>query len=571
MNSQNLLRPLPNDSIEIEEKPENTEATDASFSHVSNSPPKANTRLSKWLTPFWRDRLIEAGLILSMALYYVVGNANLGSGRLFQLNPLVSLPFLLVFAVLCWFRLSFAVALLPLALPYYLQQKTVIDHYSFSIAEIALATSVVIALSQFLQQQGNWPYRLSWRELLNRLGPFALPIAVFLLAAAVSVLIAYAHQVALRAFREEVFDPILYLMLALFCLRTRGDIARLLLAMLGSGLLVAFLGIAQYFLFRSQLVLEPDGIRRVHAMYGSANSIGLFFDYIMPIGLALIFVKTRMATGIWGSRWIRISAVAICAPLLLVLFLSQSRGAWAAIGIAGLVILALSIRSRKMLFMSGLVFVVMLGFVVLIFHKPILEFFVGGHQNVNGISTLTKRLYLWQSALNMIHDHLWFGVGMENWLCYYSYNSVCFNPALLQHHYWILHDPVTGALTGLQDEPALSHPHNIFLHVWVRMVVFCLLACITVVTLFFWLFVRILLSVRIAKTEHDPYLWWMTIGVGTAMLAALIQGQVDSSFLGQDLSFCFWMLITALLLLRMLTGTPWRGHLRKKICHECGR
>ena len=164
----------------------------------------------------------------------------------------------------------------------------------------------------------------------------------------------------------------------------------------------------------------------------------------------------------------------------------------------------------------------------------------------------------------MIHDHLWFGVGMENWLCYYSFNSVCSNLALLNHHYWILRDPVTGALTGLQNEPTLSHPHNIFLHVWVSMGLFGFLAFIAVVVLFFWLFARIFLSLRSTQPERDPYIWWMTIGVGAAMLAAMIQGQVDSSFLVQDLSFCFWMLVAALLLLRVLTGTPWRGNLRQR-------
>ncbi len=170
----------------------------------------------------------------------------------------------------------------------------------------------------------------------------------------------------------------------------------------------------------------------------------------------------------------------------------------------------LSIRSRKTLFVSGLVGIVVLGVAVLVLHGPIVNFIVGGHTSAEGISTVTKRLYLWQSALKMIQDHPWSGVGMENWLCYYSPNSVCFNPTLVNHYYWILHDPVTGAVTGLSEEPTLSHPHNIFLQV----------------------------------------------------CAALIQGQVDSSFLEQDLSFCFWMLITALLLLRVLTGTPWRGRLR---------
>ena len=550
---------LPEDAVQNGAVVENTQA--------SEIPPTANSRLVKGLTPFWHDRMIEAALVLSMALYYVVGNANLGTGRLFQFDPLISLPFLLIFALLCWYRLPFAVALLPLSLPYYLQRKTVIGHYSFSIAEIALATCAGVALLQFVLQRGNWRYRLSWHELRDRLGPFALPILVFLLAAGVSVLIAYARQVAFRAFREEVFDPILYLLLAMFCLRTRQDIARLLFALLASGLVVAFLGMAQYFFFRSQLVLEPDGIRRVHAMYGSANSIGLFFDYVLPIGLALILVRIWTARHVLRSWWIRIGAIAICGPMLLVLYLSQSRGAWVAISAALLCILALSIGNRRVLLVGGLVGIVILGAVVLVWHKPILTFVVGGHQDVQGISTLTKRLFLWQSALRMIHDHLWFGVGMENWLCYYSYNTVCFDPALLNHHYWILHDPVTGAWTGLQNEPTLSHPHNIFLHVWVSMGLFGFLAFMAMLALFFWLFARIFMSLRSAQTESDPSMWWMTVGVGAAMLAAMIQGQVDSSFLVQDLSFCFWMLLTALLLLRVLTGTPWRGRLRQKRAH----
>jgi putative inorganic carbon (hco3(-)) transporter len=51
----------------------------------------------------------------------------------------------------------------------------------------------------------------------------------------------------------------------------------------------------------------------------------------------------------------------------------------------------------------------------------------------------------------------------------------------------------------------------------------------------------------------------MVVGVGAALLAAMAQGQIDSAFLEQDLAFCFWILITALLLLRMFSNTPWLG------------
>jgi hypothetical protein len=62
----------------------------------------------------------------------------------------------------------------------------------------------------------------------------------------------------------------------------------------------------------------------------------------------------------------------------------------------------------------------------------------------------------------------------------------------------------------------------------------------------------------------------MTAGVGAAMLAGVIQGQVDSSFLAQDLSFCFWMLVSALLLLRVFSGTPWRRSLPLKQSSQIG-
>src|SRR5437660_863227 len=207
MSSQDLSLPLAHPSLDAQKATDDTEATP----QEPNSLPSGRSRLLNGFSPFWHDRLIEAALILSVALYYIVGNEHLGTGSLFDLNPLVSLPFLLIFAVLCWYRLSFAVALLPLALPYYLLPKTVVGHYSFSLAEIVLETCLLVALLQLLLRRSSWEYVLSWRGLRDRFGPFAIPILVFFLAATCSVFIAYNHFVALRAFREEVLDPLLYL------------------------------------------------------------------------------------------------------------------------------------------------------------------------------------------------------------------------------------------------------------------------------------------------------------------------------------------------------------------------
>lgn len=551
MSSGNLSLPAPDtaDMSHVEDADEHID----NETEPPDTPPGGRSGFFKNLSPFWHDRLIEGALIVSMALYYIIGNVHLGKGTLFHINPLVSLPFLLIFAVLCWYRLNFALALLPLGLPYYPLQKVVFSHYEFSIAEIALGVCVVVFLLQLVLRRQRWHLRALWRDVRDSLAPFALPVLVFFLAAAFSIVIAYTRRDAFRAFYEEVLGPLVYLLLALVCLRSRRDITRLLLAMIGTGFVVALLGLAQYFFFHNLLVLESDGIRRVHAMYGSANSIGLLFDYVMPVGLALIVSKIRPAVGILESLWFRVVLIVVYIPMFYILYLSQSRGAWFAIGAALVFIVALSMPNRKVLLIGGLAFIVVIAAVVLAFHTRLDEFIIGGHSDVNGVSSLDKRFYLWQVALNMIHDSPWFGYGMDNWLCHYSRNTVCLTPHL--YHYWY---SVPGAFRTLRDEPDLSHPHNIFLHVWVSMGVFGLLAFVSVLILFYWLFARILMHVHSNKVRGKWRLRWMTIGVGAAMLAALVQGQVDSAFLEQDLAFCFWILVAALLLLRVLSKTSWR-------------
>src|SRR5690349_21701865 len=60
---------------------------------TNDSLPPSRWKFLRYLSPFWHDRLIEAGLILSLGLYYVVGNPNLGAGSIGQIPPyLYSFP-----------------------------------------------------------------------------------------------------------------------------------------------------------------------------------------------------------------------------------------------------------------------------------------------------------------------------------------------------------------------------------------------------------------------------------------------------------------------------------------------
>jgi O-antigen ligase len=518
---------------------------------------------------FWRMRIVEGGLMLSMALYYVVGNANIPLSALQHLNPLYSLPFLFVFAVLCWYRLPVAIALLPLSLPYYYLQKNVTQNLRFSLVEITLYTCLGVGLLQYavcVIRRRGWPYQLSWSGLRERFGPFLWPILIFLLAALASTIIAYSRSNATRALREEVFGPLLYLVLAFLCLRSRQDVTRLLIALFGSGFIIALLGCMQYFIFKSTIVPDINGAQRITAVYGSGNSIGTFFDYTFPIGLALVLS--------WLSWKWRLVVLIGCIPFCFVLYQSGSRGALLlAIPAALLFIVAFAMRNRKVLRIASSVFLVVAASIGVLYSQKIVTYIVSGHTGSQGQSTALERSWLWLAAVDMIHDSPWLGYGMDNWLCHYSnsYYNKCWYPNGFPggkwvpggpphppaRTYWITRDPATGQPTGMNDEPDLSHPHNIFLHVWVSIGIFGLLAFLAVLVLFYWTIARLLRYLAVRRPPEYEVLRWLLVGIGAAMLAALVQGQVDSAFLEQDLAFCFWILVAALLLVRVIVGMPW--------------
>src|SRR5258708_5182506 len=540
LGKQNTPQPIL--EVDDEQKPLISGSPSSESAHAVELPPLSRWRLFPGLASFWHDRLIEVCLVLSLALYYVIGTANLGTGgSLFHIPYfLYALPFLAFFAFFSWYRLAFSLALLPLSLPFYEMHKPVWNvgshSFAFSLVEIALTVCLLVALGQILARRQSWPYWLTWADLRDRIGPFLWPIAVFVSVALISLVPALDRSAALLTFREEILNPLLYLLLALCCLRTRQDLLRLLSALLTAALIVALIGLIQYFFFVKQLELSWSGNSgRVKAMYGSANSIGLFFDYVVPFAFALFLFQVGRALRFQGSRWVALLLLAFLILLAGVLFLSQSLGVAVALPVALLFIMALSVRNRKVRFIGAGVLLVLLLSGSLVLHKQILDLLTNWHKGAQGQSTVATRVYLWLTAWHMIQDFPWFGVGLNNWLCHYTPNTTC----LASYHvpsYLVQTIPGTSTSTGLIYQPDLAHPHDIFLQIWVSIGIFRLLAFVTLLGMFFWLFARIIRVVCTVRQTSSPSvasLKWLVLGVVGAMLAALCQGLVARSFLEQ--------------------------------------
>lgn len=131
----------------------------------------------------------------------------------------------------------------------------------------------------------------------------------------------------------------------------------------------------------------------------------------------------------------------------------------------------------------------------------------------------TVRVKTWIAALEMVRDHPFFGIGLDQFLRYYP-------------------DYMDPSLAGT-NEQYTSHPHNVLLDVWLRMGILGLIA-------FGMLLVRFYRGVlgafrlRSVRLSHTTYLY---VGLAAAMTAGLVHGLVDNCYFVPDLAFAFWLMV----------------------------
>ena len=189
-----------------------------------------------------REALIIVVLVLSLAYFYLVPVL------------LLAIPGLLLFAFLAWSRLDITLALLPLTFPFWYVPKRLFDNKVFPLSEIALAVCVAVATLQlvvaFRHRMLPRPL-LTWKRTgldlcLRRLGiSLAAGTALLVVGVSLGVVVARRQPEALRAWRWEIAEPLIYFALLLRYGQSRRTVVLLVWSFLGSALLVALLAIAQ--------------------------------------------------------------------------------------------------------------------------------------------------------------------------------------------------------------------------------------------------------------------------------------------------------------------------------------
>lgn len=492
-----------------------------------------------------RERmLLPSAFIALLAAYYLTP------------SPALSWVWLALLAALIWRSPRMALALLPLTFPFWFVPKRVIGSAVFPLSEIIL---VICALVLAVKGARSF-WRIRWRRmslaLLARSGSLAaLGGALLLVGMTLGVVVAVRPHEAVRAWRWEIVEPLVYLLLAAGSLRGPRWARLTLWAFIGSGAIIAALATAQ--MLGLHLTFTPIGAgerliayrppatgpyRVTAIVYGSANSAGAWLERALPLPLAMALLGRGLA------RWERWLAGATTLALLPALVWTDSRGAWlgaaAGLGLVAFVWLApLAVRVwegfaapdtliyrvwRWPVLVAGvgaLMIAATLGWSQ--WGRGLTQAFTSGHTDTGAV-----RLLLWQSALHMIRDHPLLGIGPDQFLYYYD-------PAYTHHPYLISH--VHGQRTVAVFQPDLAHPHNLLLDLWLSAGLFglagYLLALGAQAWRGMWLF---------HADAGQPWRRVVAVGVAGALLASVTHGMLDSAYFQPDLALAFWWGMAAL-------------------------
>jgi putative inorganic carbon (HCO3(-)) transporter len=482
----------------------------------------------------WRswlpERLVELGLCLSLILF----------ARWQQ--PPASLLLLVCAAALAWVRIEIAIALLPLTLPYYLDlvPLSYSASSSFSVGELSILICFGVALLRSVFIAADRRATLEWlRGLWRQAGFFLLPAALLLVGASLALLVSPDQHYSLRYYRWDIIEPLLYFLLVLRYLRTRKDLARAVVALILSGLIVSGIAITQGFLYLSDHASLISGTTsfRPGGPYSSPNNVGLLLDRVIPLVLAVGLTHILHRSSIPGASqrpaWrdpLRWACVLVLIPLVWALYWSRSRGAEVAILIAVLFFFVIEIRqwiAIAVVFAAGAVG-------AFLFRSRLLNLLDTGH---NGLATLSERFTYWKAALLIIRDHFFLGTGPD------SFN-----------HFYNPHSPNSYALKALDGQPfpstydpGISHPHNIILDFWISSGLLGLAALFWLLGAFAIALIRIYHLCKAARS--GDLLQRLLLGIAGCMVATVVHGMVDNSYFLPDLSVLFWFFIAALLIL----------------------
>ena len=394
------------------------------------------------------------------------------------------------------YRLTLSCAALTCALlPWY----TVRWRYASSLPTTLLETGILVTIGVFVIETWRGRIMPQWRT------PVTVPAALFVIAGAISIVVAPDHRAALGLYRAYFLEPIAFFFVVSFIVRSWAQ-ARLIL--LGLSIAAVAVCIPNTYVVLQAIrhhTLNLAGAPPV-VIYETPNALALFVIPLIAVASA-IFVHSQEVR----DRWASAAFLLIGVPAALLTF---SRGGYVALLAIG-ILLTLTHRTRVWLLPA--LAILAIGFSRI----PAVASRIGHQLNpTDPNNSLDQRIRLWKATLRMLQDHPIFGTGLSS-----------FGRSI---------DPYRG-VSGYTDQ--LIYPHNILLNFWTETGLLGLAA-------FGWVLIQAARYAWDGWTIGDPAWKPLQLGVLLALAGIIIHGLVDVPYFKNDLSLEFWVLL----------GLSWAGY-----------
>ena len=203
-------------------------------------------------------------------------------------------------------------------LPWY----TVRWHYG-PLPTTLLETGILVTIAIFAVESWRQRTRPAWRS------PFALPALLFIVAGAISVLVAPSHSAALGLYRAYILEPIAFFVALSFVVRSWAQARLILLGLAISGIALAVPNAYVVLQAIRHHALNLAGAPPV-AIYQTPNAVALFLIPLIAVASAIAIYAPDLR-----DRWATAAFLVITLPAALLTF---SRGGYVALLIIGVLL-----------------------------------------------------------------------------------------------------------------------------------------------------------------------------------------------------------------------------------------
>ncbi|MDD4901620.1 MAG: O-antigen ligase family protein [Patescibacteria group bacterium] len=492
--------------------------------------------------------------------------------------------FLILFSVLAWRRLDWAVMLIIAGLPLYLVRFKV-----WSIPMTLLEAMILIAffcwiifktkfwdflrgkykIKDFLK---NSPWNKKGSAEGRRRYPFGIEIILLLIISFAAVGVAHFSATSLGLWKAYFFEPILLYILILNIFQESPLLSKEGFGggysgvnKIGLSLAVGALIVSSYAIFQKFTGFGIDNplwaaetTRRVVSFFGYPNAVGLYLGPVIPVLTAFLFLPPKKDFSPLEKKIHyplpeeKISAISLSKGFLgfiivlslAAVYFAKSDGALIGLAVAAF-IFCLFINKKARIAVLAVVVIAAIG---IYFYPPIAKP-LERKITIEDFSGQVRRLQ-WKETLMMLNGEkkIW-GIGLGNFQqAVAPYHQPGFfyddgtDPLFHQH---TVESAAVRARTWQPVEIYL-YPHNIILNFWVELGLAGLF-------LFVWIFGKTiyLLSsiVYHFKAKKDKTSLFLALGLLSAIIVIIVHGLVDVPYFKNDLSCIFWILVAILVLL----------------------